>query len=230
MPIGVIVNALAVILGGLTGAMLSKKKQIRFHNAIMIALGISVICMGANSFINVQNMPVVILAVVLGTIIGELLNLEKFITGGLKKLLSKLKTTDKDDSYMSQLVTFSVIACASATGIYGALLSGITGDHTILISKAVLDFFTALLFAISLSYIVAGLGIMQFVILGSIFACSKLIMPILTEAMILDFVACGGVIMLATGLKVANIKNVNIANMIPALVIVMPMSYLYSLI
>lgn len=230
MPIGVIINALAVVIGGLVGGFLSKRGTVKPKNTVMLILGVCALSMGITAVIKMVHLPAVILSIIIGTIIGEVIELDKRIISFFRKMLNKLGNKKTDKAYMEKLLVMTVLACASGTGIYGALLSGMTGDHSLLITKAILDVFTATIFALSLSYIVALLGIFQFVILGIIFLSAKLIMPLVSDIMILDFIACGGIIMLATGLKVANIKDINIANMIPSMFLVMPLSYLASLI
>ena len=99
-----------------------------------------------------------------------------------------------------------------------------TGNVTILMSKSVLDFFTALIFACSLGIITSVIAVPQFLIFLCLFLLAKLIYPLTTPAMINDFKACGGFILLATGLRIARIKEFPIADMIPSMVLVMPVS------
>ena len=116
------------------------------------------------------------------------------------------------EEYMSMLVTIIVLFCASGTGIYGSLDSGMSGDHTILISKSILDFFTAMIFGGTLGMVVAAVAIPQCVI---------------TPDMIADFKACGGFLLLATGFRIAKIHDFPVADMIPAMVLVMPVSWFW---
>ncbi|MEI3179977.1 MAG: DUF554 family protein [Lachnospiraceae bacterium] len=81
------------------------------------------------------------------------------------------------EEYMTMLVTIIVLFCASGTGIYGSLDSGMSGDHTILISKSILDFFTAMIFGGTLGMVVAAVAIPQCVIFLAIFAAAKFIFP-----------------------------------------------------
>jgi hypothetical protein len=121
-----------------------------------------------------------------------------------------------------------VLFCASGTGIYGAIVSGMTGDHSILIAKSILDLFTALIFACTLGSVVATIAIPQFIIFGLLFLCSGFIFPLTTETMIADFKACGGFLILATGFRMIKVKMFPIADMIPAMILVMPISWLWS--
>ena len=99
-----------------------------------------------------------------------------------------------------------------------------TGNVTILLSKSVLDFFTAMIFACSLGLATSLIAVPQLVIFGLLYLLANLIYPLTTPVMINDFKACGGFILLATGLRIARIREFPIADMIPAMILVMPIS------
>jgi len=103
-----------------------------------------------------------------------------------------------------------------------------TGEYSILMAKSVLDLFTAIIFACSLGFVTALIAVPQIVIFTLLFLLAKLVVPLTTPVMINDFRACGGLILLATGLRVAKIKEFSIADMIPAMIIVMPCSWLWT--
>ena len=103
-----------------------------------------------------------------------------------------------------------------------------SGDHSILIAKSILDFFTAMIFACQLGAVTALVAVPQLVIFLLLFFCAKLIYPLTTPTMINDFKACGGLIMLATGLRIARLKSFPIADMIPAMVLVWFTSALWT--
>ena len=165
-------------------------------------------------------MPAVILSLIVGVMVGIWLKFGKRINQGVSYVVKKMNT--KTD--MDALITIIVLFCASSTGIYGALVSGMSGDHTILISKSILDFFTAPIFASNLGKIVSMVSIPQFIVLFGLFMLSKLIYPFVTETMIADFKACGGYLLIATGLRMLKIKDFPVADMIPSMIIVMPLS------
>ena len=115
-----------------------------------------------------------------------------------------------------------------AAGIFGSIVSGISGDHSILLAKSILDLFTAMIFACSLGMVVSAVAIPQFVIFMALFLLAKVIYPMTTPAMINDFKAVGGLILLATGLRIARIRDFPIADMIPAMLIVWPISWMWT--
>ena len=99
-----------------------------------------------------------------------------------------------------------------------------SGDHSILFAKSVLDLFTALIFACTLGAVVCVIAIPQFIIFFILFALGGVIIPHTTPAMINDFKACGGFLMLATGFRMIKVKMFPTADMLPAMVMVMPVS------
>lgn len=227
MPIGIIVNSLAIALGGLIGAKGGNKIPAVLKEKLTLIFGICALGIGISSIMLMQNMPAVILALILGTIIGLLTHLGKHIEGGCVRL-SKLFPAPKNGLDNALLVTTIVLFCSSGTGIYGSIVSGMSGEHSILIAKSILDLFTAMIFACTLGAVVAAVAIPQFVIFLALFLCARLIYPLTTPAMINDFKACGGLIMLATGLRITKIKDFPIADMIPAMLLVWPLSWMWT--
>ena len=220
MPMGVIINALSVLFGGILGVLVGKYMKDEFKSTLTNIFGLCALGMGINSVILMKNMPAVILSLIVGVMVGLWLKFGKRINQGVSYVVKKMDT--KTD--MDALITIIVLFCASSTGIYGALVSGMSGDHTILISKSILDFFTAAIFAANLGKIVSMVSIPQFIVLFGLFMLSKLIYPFVTETMIADFKACGGYLLIATGLRMLKIKDFPVADMIPAMILVMPLS------
>ena len=147
----------------------------------------------------------------------------------MQKWISALLPGDQDRTpeYKSLLVTAIVLFCASGTGIYGSIVSGMTGDHSILLAKSILDLPTALIFACTLGAVTSFIAIPQMIIFLMLFALAKVIFPFCTPEMIGDFKACGGVLLLATGFRMMKVKEFPIADMIPAMVLIMPLSRLW---
>ena len=223
MPIGVLCNVLAVAVGGLLGAKFSKHLSQELKEKLNLIFGVCSMGIGISSIVLMQNMPAVILAMILGTIIGIVVHLGKHIENGGKRLAKLIPGQGEADNGL--LVTTIVLFCASGTGIYGSIVSGMSGDHSILLAKSILDIFTAMIFACSLGMVTSLVAVPQFIIFMMLFLCAKLIFPLTTPTMVNDFKACGGLIMLATGFRIAKIKDFPIADMIPAMILVWPISY-----
>ncbi|MGN1019736.1 MAG: DUF554 domain-containing protein [Aristaeellaceae bacterium] len=221
MPIGVIVNCLAVAAGGLLGTLFGGKMSQDFKDKLNLIFGICSMGIGIASIVLMENMPAVVLAMIAGTMLGLACHLGRAISRGgamLQRLIPGAGSMDGDTA--SLLVTAIVLFCSSGTGIYGAIVSGMSGDHSILIAKSILDLFTAMIFACNLGAVTAVVAVPQLIIFLLLFLCAKLIYPLTTPAMINDFKACGGLIMLATGLRIAKIRDFPIADMIPSMLLV----------
>ena len=227
MPIGVIVDVLSVVLGGLVGSIAGSKLSENLKTQMNTIFGLCAMCMGIASVVLMKNMPAVVFSIIAGSLIGLALKIGASIEKLSGKMLSGvMKNADKETSDL--MLTAVVLFCASGTGIYGALDSGMTGNHSILIAKAVLDFFTAMIFACQLGKAASLIGIPQFVVLIALFGLAKVIVPMTTDTMIADFKACGGFILVATGLRMMKVKAFPIADMIPAMVLVVPISYAWT--
>lgn len=224
MPVGVIVDVLSVVLGGLAGSMVGGKLSDHLKEQMNTIFGLCAMCMGISAVGLMRNMPAVVFSVILGTLIGLALKIGGTIQNLSGKVLDRvMKGADQETNDL--MLTAVVLFCASGTGIYGALDAGMTGNHSVLIAKAVLDFFTAMIFACKLGKATALIGIPQGVVLLALFALAKVIFPLTTDTMIADFKACGGFILVATGLRMMKLKAFPVADMIPAMVLVMPVSY-----
>lgn len=234
MPIGVIINALSVAVGGVAGAFAGHKLRPGFKENINLVFGLCSMGMGISTIVLMENMPAVIFSVIIGTAIGLAIHLGERINkaaGGMQKIISRFIKTSNSEipeaEFMATLVTVIVLFCASGTGIYGSIISGMNGDHSILIAKSILDLFTALIFACTLGMVVSIIALPQFVIFFILFLCAGLIYPMTTPTMINDFKACGGFIMLATGFRMVKLKMFPTADMIPSMIIIMPLSWLW---
>ncbi|MFR4095572.1 MAG: DUF554 domain-containing protein [Escherichia coli] len=175
-----------------------------------------------------HNLPPIALAIIVGTIIGGLLNIEKWIERAGTTLRTPLNVFSGAvqpawcGRFYESFIAVLILFCG--TGIFGALTEGMTGDPTILLTKSILDFFTAAIFASTLGYIITVIFIPQLIVFVILFFAATFIMALINPSMIADFTACGGIIMLATGFRLCGIRAFPTANMLPSLILVMPFS------
>lgn len=154
MPVGVIVDALAVVIGGIVGAVAGKKLKKDFIDNMNLILGCCSMCMGVSTIVLMQHMPAVVFAIILGTGLGLAVHFGKLINKGglaLQKGISRFVKTSSDvpeAEFEATLVTCITLFCASGTGIYGSIIAGMSADHSVLIAKAILDLFTAVVFCL----------------------------------------------------------------------------------
>ncbi|HDG1691644.1 TPA: DUF554 domain-containing protein [Kluyvera georgiana] len=227
MVIGPFINAGAVLVGGLIGALLSQRLPERIRVSMTSIFGLASLGIGLLLVIKCANMPVMVLATLVGALIGEFCHLEKGINNGVSRLQKRLIKPGKSrehETFIQSYVAIIVLFCASGTGIFGSMHEGMTGDPTILIAKSFLDFFTAMIFACSLGFAVCAISVPMLVIQLTLAFCAFMILPLTTPAMMADFTAVGGLLLLATGLRICGIKMFAVVNMLPALLLAMPIS------
>ncbi|WP_316860262.1 DUF554 domain-containing protein [uncultured Cohaesibacter sp.] len=232
--IGPLLNSAAILIGSVAGAFVGSKIRENVKQNMPLVFGISSIGLGVAMTSKVVSLAPVVLALIVGSLFGEIVQLEAWIhrlSLKTKTILARLTPAEGElsqEEFMGRFVALLILFAMSATGIYGAMNEGMTGDTTLLVVKSILDLFTAMIFAASMGYIIAVLFIPQLLIQSAFFAASVLIIPLTTPDMLADFSACGGCIMLAVGLRICGIKQFPVGNMLPALWIVMPISWAWT--
>ena len=228
------VNSSALLVGGVLGALLSHGMPKRVRDALPLTCGVISTSVGTVMITKVHTIPAVALAMLAGAFVGEMLYLERgleraitWLRGRAQRFLPAAGDGSLAPNFVSRFVTVLVLFCVSGMGIFGAMHEGMTGDTSILFTKSVLDLFTALIFAAELGSLVALIALPQIAIQAALFYGAFLLVPILTPAMQADFSACGGMIMLATGLRICGIKIFPIVNMLPSLLLIMPITALW---
>lgn len=234
MPIGVIINTVAIFLGGIAGALLGDKLPEKYKEQLNLIFGLCSMGMGISSIVLMKYMPAVVFALIIGTIVGLIFNLGDKVYELCSKLqkvmiriVPKKETNMSETEFLATLITVIVLFCSSGMGIYGSLSEGMTGDSSLLITKSILDFFTAAIFACNLGYIVSLISVPQFVIFTTLFLSASFIVPLTTPDMIADFKACGGFLMVAAGFRILKLKMFPVVDMIPAMILVMPFSWFW---
>ena len=234
MPIGVIINTVAIFLGGIAGALLGNKLPEKYKEQLNLIFGLCSMGMGISSIVLMKYMPAVVFALIIGTIVGLVFKLGDKVYELCSKLqkvmiriVPKKETNMSETEFLATLITVIVLFCSSGMGIYGSLSEGMTGDSSLLITKSILDFFTAAIFACNLGYIVSLIAVPQFVIFTTLFLSASFIVPLTTPDMISDFKACGGFLMVAAGFRILKLKMFPVVDMIPAMILVMPFSWFW---
>jgi len=232
--IGPYVNGAALLIGSMVGGFIGPRFSKDFRLHMPMVFGCTSIGISVTMVVKGKLLAPVVLAIILGTVLGEIIHLESGIQEGIgyaSKLVEKIikPSGDRDQKeFLDKFVPLTVLFCFSGMGIYGSLQEGMTGDPTLLIIKSILDIFTSLIFASTMGYTLGILVIPQFLLEALLYFGAVLIVPFISPDMLGDFSACGGIILLAIGLRICGIKNIPVGNMIPALILVMPLSCLWS--
>ena len=230
---GPFINSAAIISGGILGILLKNLVPKRLEEGLPATFSLVALSLGITMVIKVNSVPVVVIALLAGTTIGELLKLEAGVNSaagklqrGVGKIIPHRHSLD-DETFARHFTSLTVLFSVSALGIIGSLTEGLTGEFQLLIIKSIMDFVTALIFAMSLGAAVAFIALPQLAVQTAMFFLAESIMPWMDKAAYGDFSALGGIIMLAIGMRIAGIKNYSVTNFLPALVLVIPASYLW---
>jgi uncharacterized protein len=224
IPFGVFANGGAVAAGGLFGILMARYLPKSLLKALPPVLGLCALSIGLVNIIKLDNLVLVILSLILGAIAGELGRLEERAA----KLVAKLGPLCKEEN-RSLFLSLVVLFCASGTGIFGSLQAGMTGDHSILYAKAILDFFTSFSFALTLGILISAIALPQMLFQALLFYIAGAFFSTLPVGMIANFQAVGGLITFAIGLRILQIKELSVLNFTPALLLVFPLTWIWEL-
>lgn len=230
MPIGILTDVSSVVLGGLLGCFLGERLTDRWKSLLNNLLGMAAIVMGIVLILRVHDLSAAVLSMLVGGVAGEALQLEQNVNKLVTSVTGRLmRGTNVDETYLIQVTTVVVLFCFSGTGWYGSLYEGMTGDGSILVTKAILDGITACIFGALLGKIIPCLGVPQLCVFLLLFFVSGLVAPYITPDMIADFSAVGGIITLTAGLRLGRIKtDIKVLNLLPGLPLAFVISALWT--
>lgn len=234
MLTGTIVNALAILAGSLTGMLLtwlavhfstllpagSAKLGERLQTIIMEGVALCVLFLGISGSLKGQNSLITILSMVIGAIAGELLDLDKRMRrlgDWVQKKTERLALGGGGASVSEGFVTASLLFCVGAMAIVGALQDGLTGDHSTLFAKSLLDGISSIVFGASLGIGVTFSAAAVLLYQGMIAALSSVLAPFLGDAVIAEMTCVGSLLIVALAFNMLNLTKIKVMNLVPAI-------------
>jgi len=220
MLIGTIVNTCTVIVGSLIGLLLGNILPERLRDTVMKGLGLCTLFIGISGFFNSQNALITIVSMAAGAVIGELCDLDGRLNRFAARLEQKFQRSGSGKVTIAEgFVTASLVFCVGAMTIVGALNDGLTGDHTMLFTKATLDFVSSIIFASSMGVGVLLAAVVVFVFQGSIACLANLVAPLLqyNASVIPEMTVVGSVLIMGLGLNILGITKLKVMNYLPAI-------------
>ncbi|MFD1168817.1 DUF554 domain-containing protein [Oceanobacillus caeni] len=229
---GTLVNGGLIILGSIIGLFFTKIPE-RMKETVMQGIGLAIILIGLQMAFSTEQIIIVLLSLLTGGILGELINVEEWLNRFGNWLGSKFTTKNEKISVLQGFVTATLIFCIGAMGIIGALDGGIRNDHEVLITKGILDGFTSLVLTTTLGFGVIFSVVPVVLYQGFIALFATQIEKFLPEAflngLITELTAVGGLMIVAIGLNMLKITQIRIGNLLPAIVSVVVIFYIYQL-
>lgn len=217
--LGALTNGLAIILGGSFGLIFKRGLSEKVTNALMNALALCALYVGMEGLLSGDNMLVIILSMVLGTLIGEGLDLDLKVNQFGNKLETRFIQNKKGNSpsIAQGFISTSLIVCIGSMAIVGALQSGITGNHNILFAKAIIDGIISIVLASTLGLGVPLAGILVVLYEGGMALFASSLTPLLTESVIQNLTSVGSLLILGLAFNLLKITDLKVINYSPAI-------------
>ena len=234
--LGTIINTGAIVAGGLAGILFGRFLKENVQDTLSKCCGVSTLMIGIagalekmltleNGAISGGGSMLLVLCLTVGGVIGELLNLEgAFECFG--RWLKEKTGNAKDKGFVNAFVTASLTVCIGAMAIVGSIQDGLTGDDSVLATKAVLDFIIIMVMSCSLGPGAAFSAIPVAILQGSVTALAGLVRPVMTEAALNNLSLVGSVLIFCVGINLLWGKKIRVANLLPAIVLAVIAAFL----
>ena len=234
--LGTIINSAAIIVGGVFGHLFGKILNERIQDSLQKASGICVLFIGiagamegmlklSGSSLSAGRSMLIVTSLALGALVGEILNIEH----GFERFGEwlKVKTGNaKDKSFVEGFVTASLTVCIGAMAVVGSIKDGISGDYSILVTKAILDLIIITVMTCSLGKGCAFSAIPVAVFQGLITALARLIKPLMTDGALANLSLIGSILIFCVGVNLVWDKRIKVANLLPSLVFAVAIAFL----
>ncbi len=216
---GVFVNVLTVLVGSLVGLLFKKGIPERVSNAAMIGLGVCTLYIGISGSLCGENVLIVIASVVLGAISGTLLDIDGAVNRLAIKVENKFRKEGQKGSMAEGFVSATLLFCVGSMAVTGSIQSGLIGDHSILITKSMLDLVSAMMLASSLGAGVALSALSILVVQGGLVLLSGVVSPFLSPGAINEMTCAGSLLIVMIGTNLMGITKCKVADYLPAIVL-----------
>ncbi len=226
--LGVLVNTLAVLAGSAVGLLFKKTIPQKVSGGVMTALALCTLYIGADGMINGANVLLIIIAMVLGAIVGFLLNID----GGIDRLGRWVEhgfSKSESGTVARGFVTASLLFCVGAMTMVGSLNAGISGDNTLLFTKSLLDLCSSMMLAVSLGIGVLFAAGFVFLFQGALVLLAQVLQPLLTDGAVQAMTCAGSLMIVALGLNLLGVTKIKVANYLPALLFAPLLWWVFSL-
>ncbi|PKQ67912.1 DUF554 domain-containing protein [Labilibaculum manganireducens] len=223
--IGTLVNVIAILIGGSLGLLFRTRIPDRMFKIVFQAIGIFTLYLGVSMALKANELLLMVFSLVVGSLIGEFLRLEDRVEN-LSELLKK-KIGSKDDKFSTGFVTSFMLFCLGAMTILGSMEEGMGKEPTLLLTKSMMDGFSAVALAA-----VMGVGVIFSVIplliyQGGLTLLAALFGEVIPEAIITEMAGVGGVLIIGLGISILEIKKIKVLNMLPALFVEVLLCYIF---
>jgi len=215
---GTLVNVGSIVAGALIGIVLRKGIPDPVKNTVMQGLGLSVLLIGIQMSIKTQNVLLVVISLVVGGVIGQLINIERRLASLGIRL--EVMMGGGEGKAARAFVTSSLIYCVGAMAILGSIEDGLTGNATTLYAKSMLDGVSAVIFSSTMGIGVLFSAVPVLLYQGAITLMAESMKNIFTPDVIRELTATGGLLIMGIGINILEIKEIMVGNLLPSIVVI----------
>ena len=227
IPVGSLINSGAIVLGSLLGMALGNRLSPGVRTIVFQGIGLCSVVIGLQMAFEAPNIIIVIFSMVLGGIVGELLDLEN----GLNRLGEKLKTVTRSSnaSFTQGFVSTTMLFCIGTMAVLGPLDEGLTGNRSILMTKSIMDGCAAMAFAAALGTGVLFSALPVLLVQGLITVFAIYLQSVITPEMILYIKGAGGILIMGIAMNILELAKIKATNLLPSLVFVVLLAHAVSM-
>jgi len=215
--LGTIVNVAAIIVGSLLGFLIKGGIPKKVSDTVIQGLALSTMLIGILNAVKVNNLMLLIISMVIGSAIGEAIDIDRFLNNVGDMI--EIKLNGRGGKVSQGFVTSSLLFCVGAMAIVGSLNSGLKGDYSTLFSKSILDFVFSLISASSLGIGVLLSSVSVFLYQGTITLLASGLKGFLIDSVITDMSAVGGLLIIGISFNMLGMSKIKVANFLPAMFI-----------
>ena len=215
--LGVMVNVITVLIGASVGLLLKKGIPERVSSAAMVGLGACTLYIGISGSLCGENVLIAIASVVLGAVVGTLLNIDGAINRMARGVENRFRGKGQGVSIAEGLISATLLFCVGSMTVTGSIQAGLTGDSSILITKAMLDLVSSTMLASSL-----GVGVLLsagavFIIQGGLVLLAGLLAPVMSAGAINEMTCAGSLLIIMIGTNLMGMTKIKVADFLPAI-------------
>ncbi len=225
-PLGPSINASAIIAGSLIGLIIGSKLPDNIRKTTFHCIGLATLIIGLQMALKCQEAIIMIFSLIIGGVIGELLDIENAIERFGAFLKTKVKS--KNPQFTEGFLNTSILFCIGAMAIIGSFDEGLRDDLTIVLAKSTLDFITSIAMASAYGLGVLFSSIMVFIYQGILVLFAGFLQPFISDVLLNELSAVGGVLIVGIALSILEVVKIRLANLMPSLIVVVILVQLFA--
>ena len=216
---GTLLNAGTVLVGGLLGTFLGDRLPERIRDAVVRGIGLFVVVMGVKFAIDTASLLYLLGSILVGGVVGTVAGIDRALTAFGAMLQRRFARADTPSTVSEAFVTAAIVFCVGPLTFLGSIQNGLTGDASLLVIKSVLDGFTAVALSAALGWgVLLTIGVIL-VYQGGLALGAAGLAHALSDAQLREMNAVGGLLILGVGLKLLSVRDVKVADYLPAILV-----------